>query len=191
LKSCKVFNHFKDLKMNRNWYAVYTKPQSEKKVVALLSKKKIENFCPHKRVITGYGNKRRMLYEPLFPTFVFVYVSAIEMNEVRKINDLLNFVYWLGQPAVIKTAEIENIAHFNGQYYNIMVEKSPVNAAGMVRIINEPGRMTDTDTGIISVKNTKVKLILPSLGFTMYAETNIETETPSEYGIQQGAGVFM
>lgn len=175
--------------MNRNWYAVYTKPQSEKKVVAFLSKKKIENFCPHKRVITGYGNKRRMLYEPLFPTFVFVYISAVEMNEVRKTNDLLNFVYWLGQPAVIKTADIENIAHFNGLYYNIMVEKSPVNAAGTVRMVNEPGRMTNT--GIISVKTSKVKLILPSLGFTMYAETNVETETSSEYRIQQDAGVFM
>jgi len=36
-----------------------------------------------------------MVYEPLFPTFVFVYVSETEMNEVRRTADILNFVYWL------------------------------------------------------------------------------------------------
>jgi transcription antitermination factor NusG len=154
--------------MNRNWYAVYTKPQSEKKVSALLSKKKIENFCPHSRVITGYGNRRRMIYEPLFPTFIFVHIAEAEMSEVRKTADIINFVYWLGRPAIIKTSEIENIAHFNGLYYNIKVEKSPVNSAGMVRITNEPAF---TNPGIMAAKTVKVRVTLPSLGFTMYAET--------------------
>ena len=31
--------------MKKNWYAVYTKAQCEKKVAALLTKKKIENYC--------------------------------------------------------------------------------------------------------------------------------------------------
>ena len=155
--------------MNRNWYAVYTKPQSEKKVAALLLKKKIESFCPHNRVITGYGNKRKMVYEPLFPTFVFVLTSEIEMYEVRKTADVINFVYWLGKPAIIKTAEVEKIAQFNGAYYNIKVERSPVNAAAVSRIVNE--------AALTGVSSTKVKLNLPSLGFTMYAETIKEAVT--------------
>lgn len=159
--------------MNRNWYAVYTKPNSETKVIALLSKKKIESFCPHKRMIIGQGSRRKMVYEPLFPSFVFVLITEIQMYEVRKTSDVINFVYWLGRPAVIKTEEIENIAHFNGTYYNIQVEKSPVNATGIVKITQEP-RLVDSDMGIISVKTTRVKLTLPSLGYTMYAETNIE-----------------
>lgn len=159
--------------MNRNWYAVYTKPQSETKVVALLSKKRIESFCPHKRMIVGQGSKRKMVYEPLFPSFVFVLITEIQMYEVRRTSDVINFVYWLGRPAMIRTEEIENIAHFNGAYYNIQVEKSPVNAAGMVKITNEPGLM-HSDRGMMSAKTTKVKLTLPSLGYTMYAETNAE-----------------
>ena len=164
------------------WYAVYTKPQSEKKVTALLAKKRIENFCPHNRVITGYGSKRRMVYEPLFPTFVFVHINEAEMNEVRKTGDVLNFVYWLGKPAVIKTAEIENIAHFNGMYYNIQVEKSAVNSAGIIRITNEP--VLTTGSGIMSLKTAKIKLTLPSLGFTMRAETENEVTSSFEYRVQ-------
>ena len=167
--------------MNRNWYAVYTKPHSEKKVTALLSKKKIESFCPHNRVMTGYDRKRKMVYEPLFPSFVFVCITEAQMNEVRKTGDVVNFVYWLGNPVMIKTAEIENIAHFNGLYYNIKVEKSPVNSAGMIRITNEPA--LSTNGGIMSVRTAKIKLTLPSLGFTMYAESDKEVSDSPQYRV--------
>jgi transcription antitermination factor NusG len=164
--------------MNRNWYAVYTKPQSERKVAALLQKRKIESFCPHNRVITGYGSKKKMVYQPLFPTFVFVYITETEMSEVRRTGDVINFVYWLGKPAIIKTPEIENIAHFNGLYCNIKVERSPVNSVGMVHITNEPGLRTVS--GFVNSKTTKIKLTLPSLGFTMFAETENEVLSVAE-----------
>lgn len=171
--------------MNRNWYAVYTKPQSEKKVSGLLSKKKIENFCPHNRVITGHGARRRMVYEPLFPTFIFVHIAEEEMNEVRKTADVLNFVYWLGRPAVIKTSEIENIAHFNGLHYNIKVERSPVNATAMVRITNESS--VNANPVAQHPRTVKVKLTLPSLGFTMYAETH--AKEPAAEILEQNAEI--
>jgi transcription antitermination factor NusG len=173
--------------MNRNWYAVYTKPQHETKVVALLSKKKIENFCPHKRMIINYGNKQKMMYEPLFPAFVFVYITEAEMNEVRKTNDVINFVYWLGRPAVIKTSEVENIAHFNGAYYNIQAEKSPVNALDTAKITREPKFINSTLNGF-AANTTRVKLTLPSLGFTLHAETDlVEVQEPLVYNSYSSA----
>lgn len=158
--------------MNRNWYAVYTKPQSETKVMAQLSKKRIENFCPHKRMIVGTGSKRKMVYEPLFPSFIFVNITEIQLYEVRKTNDVINFVYWLGRPALIKTEEIESIAQFNGACYNIRVEKSPVNAAGKVKLTSEPSH-SPQDPDVLSLYPAIVKLTLPSLGYTMYGETSV------------------
>ncbi len=155
--------------MNRNWYAVYTKPQSEKKVAALLAKKKIDNLCPLNRITIGSGSRRKIVYEPLFPTFVFVYVTESEMHEVRKTSDVINFVYWLGKPAVIKTSEVENAAHFTNLYYNIKLEKTAVNAGGMIRITNEP--LLNLSAGIMSVNTTRIRLTLPSIGFAMIAET--------------------
>ncbi len=154
----------------RNWYAVYTKPQAERKVTALLTKKKIENFCPHNRVVSGFGAKKKMVYEPLFPNFVFVHVAEKQMREVLKTGDVLNFVYWLGKPAIIKTIEIENIARFNGAYCNIKTEKIPVNAGGHVRFTNHPANSgpANTETPFL----TTVRLALPSLGFAITAETN-------------------
>jgi len=168
--------------MNRNWYAVYTKPQSEKKVAALLTRKKIENLCPLNRITIGSGNRRKMLYEPLFPTFVFVYISETEMQEVKKTGDVINFVYWLGKPAVIKPAEVENAAHFANLYYNIKLEKTAVNAGGMIRISNDPS--LNINEGIMSVKTTRIKLTLPSIGFAMIAETEKAGADFFQYGME-------
>ncbi len=168
--------------MNKNWYAVYTKKQCEKKVASQLSKKKIEAFCPLNRITNNYGDRRKMAYEPLFPLFVFVYVTEAEMAVVRQTGDVINFVYWIGKPAIFKTPEIENVAHFVGTYYNIKVEKIAVNSSGMVRISNEP--RIDLNIGSISLKTTSIKLSLPSLGYAMSAVTEKSSIDEFDYGFE-------
>jgi len=148
--------------MNRKWYAVYTRPQCEMKVVAALTRKKIESFCPHNRLASNSGNRRKMQYEPLFPTFVFVYIPERDMPEVRRNSDVINFVYWLGKPAVFSERDIEYIADFNGQYLDIKVKKTAVNILGTSRIGIFPGSTPLT---------ARAELSLPVLGFVLTADT--------------------
>ncbi len=155
--------------MNRNWYAVYTRPQTEKKVAALLTKRKIEHFCPLNKIPQGNGNRRKLVQAPLFPTFIFVYLHEAELLEIRRTPDIINFVYWLGKPAVIKTQEIENIRHFTRLYENIRVEKVPVNSGGMIRISHEPALKMEGE--VMSLKNTRIRLTLPSLGYAIMADS--------------------
>jgi transcription antitermination factor NusG len=154
----------------KNWYAVYTKPRCEKKVTALLTKKKIENYCPMNKVArAGQYDYRNGVFEPLFQNFVFVRVNEMEMNTVRNLNDVVNFVYWLGRPAMIKDVEIESIQQFMGEYVHAEVEKMPVNRNEMVRIISTPG--FEMEGNLVTMKNNKVRVILPSLGFALISET--------------------
>ena len=153
----------------KNWYAVYTKINNEKRVSTLLSKKKVENYCPQNRVTQPTnGYKRRLESEPLFPSFVFIYITEAEITFLKKINFVIDFVYWLGNPVVITEVEIENIKLFIQQYENIVIEKSRVNSGGITRIINGKNNNTafvETDSAI--------KLQLPSLGFTMVAQLTL------------------
>lgn len=174
--------------MNKNWYAVYTKTLSEKKVAALLSKKKIENFCPFNRITNNQGNRRKMVDEPLFPSFVFVYINEAEMRTVRQTSDVINFVYWLGNPAVIKSSEIKNIADFSNSYCNIKLKKTIVNSAGMVHITREPA--LDLELDVISLKTSRIKLSLPSLGFEMTAESEKMGVDKVSYGLAN-SGMLM
>jgi len=156
--------------MNKNWYAVCTKAQCEKKVVSLLTKKKIENFCPLNRsVLNNQSSRRKVLQEPLFPSFVFVYLSQGEMYAVQQTSDVISFLYWLGKPAVIKNVEIEHIHLFVNSYFNIKLEKTAVNPAGTLSLIKEPG--IELNSREFSAGTKCIKITLPSLGFCIKADT--------------------
>lgn len=55
---------------------------------------------------------KKMVDEPLFRSYVFAHIVEDEKPKVRETKGVLNFVYWLGQPAVIRDQEIEIIKHF-------------------------------------------------------------------------------
>lgn len=154
----------------KNWYAVYTKPRCEKKVTALLTKKKIENYCPMNKVArAGQYDYRNGVIEPLFQNFVFVKVNEMEMSQIRNMNDVVNFVYWLGRPAIIKDVEIESIQQFMGEYVHAEVEKIPVNSQEMVSILSSPG--FESEGNLITMRNNRVRMVLPSLGYALTAES--------------------
>ena len=113
--------------MIKNWYAVYTKPKCERKVSSLLTKKKIDNYCPlNKQTNSEYSDKEKVSLNPLFPSFVFVYTTPDKIDYIRQLNDIINFVYWLGRPVELKGIEIENIQEFVTAHNNIYIEKSEV-----------------------------------------------------------------
>jgi transcription antitermination factor NusG len=157
--------------MKKNWYAVYTKPKCEKKVSASLTKKKIENYCPLNRVSKQWSSDRKkMSLEPLFQSYVFVHATDLELAAIRQTSDVINFVYWLGRPAQVKEVEIESIQHFLNEYSNVQLEKTQVNLNDMVRIVSTP--VEESDSNVIAMQATRVKVTLPSLGYMLCAESH-------------------
>ena len=111
------------LEKKLNWYAVYTKPRWEKKVARLLEDKCIENYCPLNKVTKQWKDRKKVILEPVFKSYVFVRVSDELKWELKKINGIVNFVYWLRKPAVIKDEEIEIIKRFRSDFKEIVVEE--------------------------------------------------------------------
>jgi len=173
--------------MIKNWYAVYTKPKCERKVSSLLTKKKIDNYCPlNKLTSSDYSEKEKVSLNPLFPSFVFVYTTPDKIDYIRQLNDIINFVYWLGRPVELKGIEIENIQEFVAAHNNIYIEKSEVSLNKMVRVVTKQP-MISTEDDVIVMNHTIVKLTLPTLGFTLCAHTNFDQVelSESEYRIPQ------
>jgi len=161
--------------MEAKWYAVYTKPRWEKKVAELLSRQKIENYCPLNTVIRKWSDRKKKISEPLFTSYVFVHVTEQQHLQVKKTDGIVNLVYWLSKPAIIKDREIEAIREFLNEYKNVRLEKTQVNVNDMVRILRGP--LTQYEGNVMSVKSNTVKVVLPSLGYLMVAEiekTNVE-----------------
>ena len=113
--------------MQKNWYAVYTKPQAEKKVAALLTKKKMEVLVPMVNAKTKLFRKNKFVFEPLFKSIVFVNATQEETQVLKQTNGVINLLHWLGKPAVIDTSEINAIREFTENYRNIKLEPTTVN----------------------------------------------------------------
>src|SRR5688500_1387135 len=109
-----------------SWYAVYTKPRWEKKVAAALEKRQIESYCPLNLVARQWSDRRKVVQEPLFSSYVFVRVPDSKRQLVRETEGIINFVYWLGKPALIPDHEIELIKRFLRHYKDISLEKFPL-----------------------------------------------------------------
>jgi hypothetical protein len=150
--------------MDMKWYIVYTKPGSEKKVSEILTRKKIENYSPLISVTGNWRENRKVQETSLFKGFVFVQTAEEQHEELKKINNVLNLVYWKGKPVLIKNLEIKVIKLFLNEYADVTLEKTVI----------KPGHANtygnDQEMPLITIKNKKAIVNLPSIGYIMTAE---------------------
>jgi len=156
----------------KKWFALYTRARWERKVSEILTRKKIENYCPINKVVRQWSDRKKIVYEPLFTSYVFVRISESDVTRLKQTPGVINFIYWLGKPAVIRDSEIDSIRSFLSEHVNIKLEKSPINANDKVRVLSGP--LMELEGEVLSVKSRTVKVALPSLGYLMFAE--VETE---------------
>jgi transcription antitermination factor NusG len=151
----------------KRWYAVYTKPRWEKKVHGLLLGKGFEAYCPLNRVKKKWSDRMKWVEEPLFKSYVFVRLTADEMTDVRMINGIVNFVYWLGSPAIVKDKEIEAIRKFLDEYDEVRVE--PLELKKDTKITIRKGVFMDKEAKVVQVLNNRVQVVIESLGYALVA----------------------
>jgi transcription antitermination factor NusG len=152
----------------KRWYAVYTRPRWEKKVSYLLTRQKIENYCPVNKVQRKWSDRKKIVLEPLFTSYVFVNIDEAQQLSIRATDGVINFVHWLSKPAVIRDEEIETIRQFLNDFSNVQLEKIPVKTNDLVKIVR--GALMEHRGQVVATKNKTIKIRLPSLGFMMYAE---------------------
>jgi transcription antitermination factor NusG len=151
----------------RKWYVVYTKPRWEKKVYRLFEERRIEAYCPLNRVRKKWSDRIKWVDEPLFKSYVFVHVAEGELSEIRLVNGVVNFVYWLGKPAVVKDKEIEIIRKFLNEYEDVRVE--PVELKKDTKVTIRKGVLMDKEAKVMKVLNNRVQVVIESIGFALVA----------------------
>jgi transcription antitermination factor NusG len=154
------------------WLAIYTRPKFEKKITQQLARIDVEHYCPFTKVIRQWSDRKKIIEVPLFTSYVFVKITDHEQHKIREVDGVVNFVYWLGKPAVIKDAEIAIIQMFLRDYVNVKVEKKLIKVNDRVRITSGPLLFQE---GIVTnVMNKTIKVDLPSLGYEMVAQVEKE-----------------
>lgn len=137
----------------RTWYALYTRPRSEKKAAETLAGRGIEVYCPVQRIRKRWHDRYKVVEEPVFRSYVFVHIRSEERSVVLSDNNIINFVLHCGKPAIIKDQEIVTVQRFLEEYEGYSMSLTEVVENDTVRIGEGP--FADY-TGIV-VRKTKKK----------------------------------
>jgi transcription antitermination factor NusG len=151
----------------KNWYVVYTKPRWEKKVYQLLIEKGMEAYCPLNRVRKKWSDRYKWVEEPLFRSYVFVRIGEEEQTAIRLINGIVNFVYWLGKPAIVRDHEIETIRKFMNDYVEVWAEPLVLEKDARVTILK--GAFMDKEGTVVMATRNRVRVLIESIGYSLVA----------------------
>lgn len=163
--------------MERNlyeWYVVYTRQGMELKVVKELNKRNIEYYCPVNKTSGKWWSLGKKNEQPLFTSCVFVKLTEKDVQSLKKINGVVNILYWLGRPAVVKEDEIYMIKNFLCNHTDVSVEKTTVKPMNYVYGNSTGAYAYDTENS-----SEKYKLELPTIGFRVVAGKLAEVKVVS------------
>src|SRR5688500_12930175 len=123
--------------MNKDlrWYALYTRPRWEKKVADLLNSKQIEHYCPLQQIERAWSDRKKIVLEPLFKSYVLVRLAPKAHIPVLQTDGVVNFITFQGKPAIIRDEEIETVKQFLTDYEHVTVEKIDLNVNDEVTIL--------------------------------------------------------
>ncbi len=96
----------------KKWYAIYTNPRWEKKVNTKLLNKGIESWCPVQKLQRQWSDRKKIIEDPLFKSYVFVHIEDTERTKVLMTEGVIQFIYYLKKPAVIRDEEIQLIRSY-------------------------------------------------------------------------------
>lgn len=149
------------------WYAVNTKPRWEKKISQTLENKGIENYCPLNKVVRQWSDRKKTILEPIFKCYVFVKVEDHKKWDIKRIDGILNYVYWLGKPAVIKEDEINTIKRFLHEFDEVQVEQINLEVNQKVRI--KQGVLMNYEGILVEVSGNRAFVKIQNMGLQLSA----------------------
>jgi transcriptional antiterminator RfaH len=151
-----------------NWYVLYTKPKSEKKVADRLTEMGIYAYCPLITKISQWSDRKKKVQLPLFNSYIFVNLNEKNRNAVFDVPGVLRYLFWLGKPAVVKDKEIETIQNWLSapETFEVVIDTWRKGD----KVVLESGPFIDQEATVREVNQNHYLLVLESLGCVLKVE---------------------
>jgi transcription antitermination factor NusG len=100
---------FRETEPCRKWYIGYTMPKAEKKTFSRLNEIGVVSFLPMQKVVRYWSDRKKKLEVPLFPNYIFIYTSNAERFDILKMQGLVKYVSFGGNPATVSDSLIDSL----------------------------------------------------------------------------------
>jgi transcription antitermination factor NusG len=163
-----------DLENEKLWHVIYTKSKWEKKVDSLLLQRGFESWCPVQKKERQWSDRKKIIEEPLFRSYVFVKAAKEERNQILSVNGVVNFLYFEKKPAIIRDKEIQTIKKYLGESYQSIqvVDMNSIPPQTKVAINN--GLFMGQKGEVIKSSKKNVFVRLESINMMMIVEFKVE-----------------
>ena len=98
------------------WYAVYVKSRYEKKTFKLLEEKHIETYLPLINRLKQWSDRKKMVEEPLFKSYVFVRTDLKDYFEILNTPGIVRFVCFEGKPVPVPENQLVAVKSYIGEF---------------------------------------------------------------------------
>ncbi len=96
------------------WYALYTRSRFEKKLLTELSDRSIDVFLPMREVLSRWKDRKKRIWVPLFPGYIFVHQLDTPENRYRVLNipGAVRFVGIEGHAEPVPEEQLDAVRRF-------------------------------------------------------------------------------
>ncbi|MCX6332508.1 MAG: UpxY family transcription antiterminator [Bacteroidetes bacterium] len=158
----------------KKWHVIYTKSKWEKKVDGLLLKNGIESWCPVQKKERQWSDRKKIIEEPLFRSYVFVKINKSEHSKVLGIIGVVNFLYFEKKPAIIRDNEIEVIRKYLGLANTAIQVVNLTNLPAQTKVSINQGLFMGQKGEVIRSSKKTVFVQLQSINMMMIVEFKVE-----------------
>ena len=113
------------------------------------------------KTLKQWSDRKKKVQIPMFPSYIFAHTSEHERHQLLMDPGVLNFIFWLGKPAIVRDEEMEALKKIAESGEDIHVAGSGFEKGQFVEIPEGPFRGL---TGIIdNVDSRKVIVFVEQL----------------------------
>jgi transcription antitermination factor NusG len=96
------------------WYALYTRSRFEKKMLSELTGRNVEVFLPMREVLSRWKDRKKRIWVPLFPGYIFIHHADTPENRYKILNvpGAVRFVGLEGHAEPIPEEQIQSVRKF-------------------------------------------------------------------------------
>ncbi len=96
------------------WYALYTRSRFEKKLMSELADRSVEVFLPMREILSRWKDRKKKIWVPLFPGYLFVHYVDTSADRYRILNipGAVRFVSFNSQIVPVPQEQIDGVRLF-------------------------------------------------------------------------------
>ncbi|MBN1990726.1 MAG: UpxY family transcription antiterminator [Bacteroidales bacterium] len=120
---------------NPRWYAAYTKPRNEKKVLERLRETGIEAYLPLQKRLKQWSDRKKFVEEPIFRSYIFVRIELKDYFNVLNTTGIVRFITFEGKAVPIPDKQIDQVKLLLEQKdVEVDVSEEPIMPGTMIEI---------------------------------------------------------